>query len=225
MLEALFNSELRVKLLNLFLLHPESKYCVSQISSDLKISSATVRKEIENILKIGLINESKELNIEKTKVEEKNLNKPGVNNSKSSGKKITAKNSKEKKEDLVSQFSINKSFILYPKIKSLFIKAQILSSQNFILSLEKNFAPKLLVLTGFFTNQIDAETDLLIVGQIKRPIFIKLISDLEKELGHEINFTIMDETEFNYRKEIMDLFLHTILDGKKIVLIDNVSTQ
>ena len=117
---------------------------------------------------------------------------------------------------------VNKDFILFPEIKALFLKAQILSSQNFINGLEKNFQTKLLVLTGFFTNQADAQTDLLIVGPVKRQLFLKLIADLEKDLGHEINFTIMDETEYNYRKEIMDIFLYAILDGKKIVLIDNL---
>lgn len=79
----------------------------------------------------------------------------------------------------------------------------------------------MLILTGFFTNYPEAQTDLLIVGNVKRPAFLKIISELEKDLGHEINFTILDDKEFKYRQEIMDIFLYNILEGKTIVLIDN----
>ena len=58
MLNSLFESELRVKLLNIFLLHPESKYCISQIASDITINAASIRREIDKLLKTGLIIET-----------------------------------------------------------------------------------------------------------------------------------------------------------------------
>jgi len=63
------------------------------------------------------------------------------------------------------------------------------------------------------------------VGQVARPAFLKLINELEKDLGHEINFTILEEKEFKYRQEIMDIFLYNILEGKTIVLIDNFTQK
>ena len=134
----------------------------------------------------------------------------------------TTKKNKKKIVEEKKYYSANKGFILYPEIKALFIKSQILSSQNFILNLEKNFQAKLVLLTGFFTNYPEAQTDLLMVGQIKKPLFLKLISELEHDLGREINFTIMDESEFRYRQEMMDIFLYNIFEGKKIVLIDKI---
>lgn len=224
MLNALFDSEARVKLLNHFLLHPESKYCASQIVTDLKININTVNKEIEKIQKIGLIIESPNQIIEQsTQIsapEEKEENKKEEKRTKKN-----LKNKPLKEKGTKKYFEVNKGFILYPEIKALFVKAQILSSQKFILSLEKTFQPKLLILSGFFTNYPEAQTDILIVGQVKRPIFLKLISDLEKDLGHEINFTILDENEYKYRKEIMDIFLYTILEGKTVVLIDKLSNK
>jgi hypothetical protein len=166
---------------------------------DLKLTPNSVRHEIDNILKFGLITESAaplaELPEKKTKT----------------------------KELAIRYFEINKNFILYPEIKALFIKAQVLSSQKFILNLQKSFQPKLLALSGFFTNFPEAQTDLLIVGPVKRPAFMKLVAELEKDLGHEINFTILDEKEFKYRQEIMDIFLYNILEGKTIFLIDNLT--
>lgn len=120
-------------------------------------------------------------------------------------------------------FSVNTNFLLYPEIKALFAKAQILSSQEFINGLQKICQPSFLALTGIFTNYPEAQTDILIVGTLRRPPFLKLIKDLEKDLGREINFTILSEREFQYREEIMDIFLYNILEGKTLVLIDNIS--
>jgi hypothetical protein len=218
MLNALFGSEARVKILNLFLLHPESKYYINQIALDLKLAPNSVRKEMENILQLGLIIESPVVIFDKVEetAEEKRETKKNKNQK-------PDKKKEETKKDEKKYFEINKNFILYPEIKALFIKAQILSSQKFISTLEKSFQPKLLILTGFFTNYPEAQTDLLIVGSVKRPPFLKLITDLEKDLGHEINFTILEEKEFKYRQEIMDIFLYNILEGKTVVLIDNFS--
>jgi len=214
MLKLLFNSETRVKLLNLFLLHSENQYSANQLAGELKLTSPQINKELINLIQLGLVIEI--------------LVKPANNEvgDDKSNKPVKAKNNKNKNAALDKEgkkyFTINRSFILYPEIKSLFIKSQILSSQNFILNLEKNFQAKLVLLTGFFTNYPEAQTDLLIVGEIKRPAFLKLMAELEKDLGRELNFTIMDEKEFNYRQEIMDIFLYNIIEGKKIILIDTL---
>ncbi len=210
MLNALFGSEAKVKILSLFLLHTETKYSTQQIVNDLKLTPGVVQRELTGILEFGLISEFSIQNL----VEDETL-KPKKDTKKIS-KKIKVENKKE-----IKYFQANKGFILYPELKALFIKAQILSSQKFITSLQKEFNPKLLILTGFFTNYSEAQTDLLIVGEVKRPAFLKLISELENNLGHEINFTILDEEEFKYRHEIMDIFLYNILDGKTITLIDS----
>ena len=205
MLNAIFGSEARVKILSLFLLHPETKYYILQLARDLKLPTASARREVENISKFGLISEVAAPLTE-----------------------FADNESKTKKKELKTEkkyFEVNKNFILYPEVKALFIKAQILSSQKFLINLQKNFQPKLLALTGFFTNYPEAQTDILIVGHIKRPSFLKLIAELEKDLGHEINFTIFEEREFKYRQEIMDIFLYNIIEGKTITLIDNLTRK
>jgi len=194
MLNELFGSELRAKMLNLLLLHPEERYLVRTLTSDLESPVNLVRRELDKLNSLGLIIEETELVKEGKKAEKK-------------------------------YYSINKGFILYPEIKSLFIKAQILSSQKFIDGLQKIAQPKFLALTGIFTNYPEARTDILIIGHVRRPAFLKLIKELEISLEREINFTIMDETEFKYRTEIMDIFLYNILGGKNIVLIDTLTKK
>lgn len=216
MLKLLFSSETRVKLLNLLLLHADNRYTQAQLASELKMPSAAIGREMANLTQLGLINELI------VKEDIKPTPTPVAKDVKKVKTKTVEKKDKKRVIEEKKYFFANKSFILYPEIKALFIKSQILSSQNFILNLEKNFQAKLVLLTGFFTNYPEAQTDLLIVGQIKKPLFLKLISDLERDLGREINFTIMDETEFRYRQEMMDIFLYNIFEGKKIILVDNI---
>lgn len=147
MLNPLFGSTVRAKILTFFLLHSEKKDCLRQLARDLKLPVSSVRRELENLVKFGLINEEK-------------IKENGG-----------AKRLKGKKK----YFSANKNFILYPEIKALFLKAQILSSQKFLDRLQKICQPKFLALTGLFTNYPEAQTDILIVGTVRRRAFLKLI--------------------------------------------------
>lgn len=119
-------------------------------------------------------------------------------------------------------YFLENNFILYPEIKALFIKAQILSSQKFINDLQKICQPKFLALSGLFINNSKSPTDILVVARVRRLEFLKLIKELEHDLGKEINFTLMDETEFTYRREIMDVFLYNLLEDENIILIDQI---
>jgi len=198
MLEPIFGSVPRVKILNLLLLSETKKFPLTSLARDLNLPVNSVRHELANLIKFGLVNEEK-ISSERNETGDKLANK------------------KEKK-----YFSANNDFILYPEIRALFVKAQILFSQKFILGLQKICQPKFLALTGLFTNYPEAQTDILIVGSVRRSAFLKLIKELEKDLGREINFTILKETEFRYREEIMDIFLYNILEGKTLILLDNL---
>lgn len=178
MLNALFGSEARSKLLNLFLIDPEKKYTLKQLNKEADIGLAALRKELAGFKNFGLL----------------------------------------KEED--DYWCVNKDFIIFPELKALVAKAQVLSSQRFLEGLRKVSDPLLLAMTGVFTGDQLVKTDILLVGPVKRRPLAKLVGELEKELGREINYTIMDETEFSYRQEVMDIFLYNILNGKTIFLID-----
>lgn len=119
----------------------------------------------------------------------------------------------------------DKNFVIFPELRALVVKAQILSSQKFLEGLKKISQLKLLVLTGLFTGDQEAKTDILMVGSLKRPAFLKLVAELEADLGREINYTILTEAEYRYRQEVMDIFVFNILAGKIIILIDEISDQ
>jgi len=131
---------------------------------------------------------------------------------------VSETKSKEKK-----YYAVSHDFLLFNELKSLFIKAQMLSTKDFAENVQKICTPKLFILTGFFTGNTEAKTDLLIVGKVSKEKLLKLIKELEEAVNREINYTIMDEKEFIYRQEIFDVFLHKLMEGKKIVISDHLT--
>jgi len=63
------------------------------------------------------------------------------------------------------------------------------------------------------------EVDLLVVGSVVLPELSLLVRDEEKRLDTEINYTVMTEEEFEFRKKKRDPFIHEILFGSRVMLI------
>ncbi|MFH1186727.1 MAG: hypothetical protein V1697_00980 [Candidatus Levyibacteriota bacterium] len=63
------------------------------------------------------------------------------------------------------------------------------------------------------------EIDLLIVGTVVLPELALLIREEEKKLNKEINYTVMSEDEFTFRKKKRDPFVLSVLSGSRIMLI------
>ncbi len=208
MLGKLFGSNARVKILKKFLLHPEQKHYIRQLARDLGLQVNSVRRELENLEELGLL-----ISKVGTGAEADDADYPPV--SAEETKKKSTGHGQEKK-----YYQANENFVLFEEIKALIIKAQILYEKNFINKLIKIGKPKLLILTGLFVNKANSATDILIVGRLNKNKLSQLLKELEKDLGQELNFTLMDNGEFKYRRDITDVFLYDVLEGKKIVVID-----
>jgi len=75
--------------------------------------------------------------------------------------------------------------------------------------------------TRFAKNETSApdEVDVLVVGQIVLPELQSLISDEQAKREREINYSYMDEAEFNFRVRRRDPFILKVLVQPKIMLI------
>jgi DNA-binding transcriptional regulator YhcF (GntR family) len=224
MLEKIFGSKARVKILKAFLMKPDEKFYIRQLARDLKLQVNSVRRELINLEDFGLLysdtnTKSASLSSDKLNLD-KNDNKGELENSKdevSQEKEVKTRSIREKK-----YYQLNKNFILFSEIKSLIVKSQILSGESFIKKLKMICDPKFILLGGMFLNNENAPTDVLIVADVEKEKLMKIIQDLEFELNREVNFTAMDEKEFRYRQEVADVFLHGVLNSKKIVLLDKI---
>ena len=69
------------------------------------------------------------------------------------------------------------------------------------------------------------EVDLLIVGNVVLPELALLVREEEKRLNTEINYTVMTEDEFDFRKKKRDPFIISILLGSRVMLIGDEETM
>ena len=80
---------------------------------------------------------------------------------------------------------------------------------------------KYAMFSGRFARRIEkkpTDVDLIIVGTIVLPELAILIRDEEKRLGREINYTVMTEEEFAFRKKKRDPFILSVISGSRVML-------
>ncbi|MDD5341071.1 MAG: hypothetical protein PHC97_01385 [Patescibacteria group bacterium] len=190
MLEQLFGSQSRVRLLQIFLANPDEKYFVRELTRSLNSQINAVRRELENLEDLGVIKISEEI--------------------------------EEKKNQKKKYYKVNTDFILYHELKSIFQKAQFLLEKRFAKSVRKIGKVYFLALTGSFVGKKDVPIDIIAVGSLGKKKFEKIIRSFQKDLKRELNYTLLDREEFDYRRSVADRFLYNILDSDKIVLIDEI---
>jgi DNA-binding transcriptional ArsR family regulator len=81
---------------------------------------------------------------------------------------------------------------------------------------------KYAMISGKFARRVKEDTDsvdLLIVGTVVLPELSLLVKDEEAKRGQEINYTVMTEEEFIFRKKRMDPFINGIISGSRVMLI------
>lgn len=81
---------------------------------------------------------------------------------------------------------------------------------------------KYAMFSGRFARRLKKEpnsVDFLIVGMVVLPELAILIRDEEKRLNTEINYTVMTEEEFSFRKKKRDPFILSIINGSRIMLL------
>jgi len=81
---------------------------------------------------------------------------------------------------------------------------------------------KFAMFSGKFVRRLNSgpdEVSLLLVGTVVLPELTLLIRAEEKRLNTEINYTVMSEEEFEFRKKRRDPFILSILSGSRVMLI------
>lgn len=194
-LEQLFGSKTRARLLALFLQHHDQAYFVRELTRKIDAQLNSVRRELQNLVELGVIMERADKPVSKAKVARA-----------------------EKKKFYIS----NPDFMLFEDLRGLFTKASIFLKNNLVQEIDDHGDIAYLAFTGRFVGNAASPTDILIVGNIDQKALQKVVSAFEDEMGHEINYTLMPKEEFLYRRQVTDRFLFSLLEGEKIVMIDRV---
>lgn len=196
-LEQMFGSTTRARLMSLFLQHPNQAFFVRQLARQIDSQLNSVRREIANLIEMGLIDEKKLNEAHQTKI------------------------LAEKKK----YYAANTAFILFEDLRSLFQKIQILLKQNFVEEIDAKGHIVYFIFTGRFVDVEDIPTDILIVGDVKPAELEKMIAKFETEFPYEINYTLMPKDEFLDRRQVGDRFLLSIINAEKVVMIDRLNSR
>lgn len=201
-LEKLFGSSARVKIIRLFLQNPSDLFNPKEISRRLKINANLLRREIFLLEKIGFI-KHKAVNIDAI---------------------IKLKNGKFKnRKKKIQGIGLDEMFPLLASLKNLFLDTPVFNKEKLVQSLKNSGNIKLIILSGVFLQKDTSGADLLLVGDgLNRARAEKALKKAESEIGREIVFAIFDTKEFLYRFSMYDRFLRDILDYPHEKIMDKL---
>lgn len=129
---------------------------------------------------------------------------------------------KAKTRNRKKYYTINTDFPILEELKSIISKAT--SGVGHIADEIKSLGdPKIILFTGQFINRPTETVDILIVGEIdKDKLSVYLNRDVRTQ--RSVNFTIMSEEDFNYRKSCRDKFLTDLLqDTRNLIPVNKLT--
>ncbi len=118
-------------------------------------------------------------------------------------------------------FTLNKQYQFYDEFLRIFTKSDPFA-QAILHILPKLGRVKFIALSTKYSKRQSIKEDevyVLFVGLIVVPEVQTLISEAEKQFGREINYTVMNEEEFLFRKRNNDPFLWRFLRQPKVMLV------
>ncbi len=95
--------------------------------------------------------------------------------------------------------------------------------QDILAALRRAGIARLVVLSGFFAGVLEAQVDLLVVGDhLDERVLATAVHTLEAELGREIRYASFATPDFRYRLGVYDRLLRDVFDYPHRVLIDKI---
>ncbi len=190
MIDTLFGSKTRVKLLYLFLNNPSRAFYVREITRRVDEQINSVRRELANMLSVGVI---KSDSIDNKLYYEVDQNYPHYQPLKQI---FASKNSPAKTTTEVN------NTMQWEKLT------------------RKINGAKVVILSGGFTKGSRTKIDVLIAGSPLKTQVKKFIQDLEEDEHRPLHYTVVPYDDFYYRMSIKDRFITEILDGSHRVILD-----
>tara|TARA_B100002003_G_C13867824_1_gene424484 strand:- start:78 stop:695 length:618 start_codon:yes stop_codon:yes gene_type:complete len=198
----LFGNPARVKIMRLFLFNNEEAYDNEEVSKRTKVPKTTVRKETTVLEKANLI--KKRSFFKEVK--------------RGRGKKV--KTIKKR----VKGWALNPDFYYLSALQNLLIETPPFSNSQIEKKFKKAGSIKLLLVSGVFIQEWDNKVDILVVGdKLNHSIVDHAVRVLESEVGTELSYAVFNTPEFEYRMNIYDKLIRSILDYPHSVVINKLN--
>lgn len=190
MIDALFGSKTRVKLLHLFLNNPNRAFYVREITRKIDEQINSVRRELANMLSIGIISSETSNN---RLYYEINQDYPHY-------------------KPLHEIFSDVSGGVTTVEAK--------VDANDWTKRLKPLGDVRVLIFSGSLVKGSTSDVDVLIAGDINKTQAKKFIKELEEEENRSLNFAVMSYQDFYYRLSIRDKFVVAITSGKHTTVTD-----
>lgn len=194
MIDALFGSKTRVKLLHLFLNNPGQSFYVREITRKIEEQINSVRRELSNMMAIGIIV------------------------SDSADNKLYYQVNQEYEFYTALRAIFADDFSLPAQKTQPAIQSQEPSQLEKLLG--KLNGLRVAVASGRLVVGSSSSVDLLLVGSLPLKQVEAVMADVEKSEGKELRYSVLPYDEFYYRLSIRDRFITDVINGKHTVLVD-----
>ena len=201
MIDKLFGSKTRVKLLHLFLNHPGQSFYVREITRVIDEQINSVRRELSNMLEVGVITSDSADNKLYYEVNQRYEFYSALRAIFAGVAVDTAKPSLATEESDVNEIYLS--------------------------TIAGISALRLAIVAGVLVRGSTSSVDVLLVGTLPTAKVKAAMANIEKTEGREINYSVMSYDDFYYRLSVRDKFITEILNSKHMVAIDkdNVLSQ
>lgn len=190
MIDALFGSKTRVKLLHLFLNNPGKAFYVREITRLIDEQINSVRRELSNMLEVGIITSDNADNKLYYEVNQR-----------------------------YEYYVPFRAIFADERVEAASV-ATATAPAGWRDALKGLSGLRLVVVAGVLVKGSASSVDLLIVGDVPSAKLKNVIKQIEKSEARELNYTLLNYDEFYYRLSVRDRFITEILSGKHAVLYD-----
>lgn len=120
-------------------------------------------------------------------------------------------------------WQLNTTFPLLSHLRGL-VKSNLLDRrQELVRQFNRCGKISLLIVSGVLIEDNDSRADLLVVGErIKRGVLERTVKGIEAELGQELRYAVMTNSDYAYRLNTSDKFLRDVLEYPHERLIDRL---
>jgi hypothetical protein len=199
-LEKIFGSAAKVKIMRIFLFNPGVSYDLSTIMTRAKVNKTTAKKEIKTLTEICLIRQ---------KTLSRNV--------------IVDRRKQISKRKKVQCWALNNNFSYLGPLQSFLINTALVQNKDIINRFDRIGRIKLLIISGIFIQEWESRVDLLIVGDnIRKDTLENVVKTLESEIGKELSYAAFETSDFQYRLAVYDKLIRDILDYPHQKLINKL---
>lgn len=194
MIDALFGSKTRVKLLHLFLNNPGQAFYVREITRTIDEQINSVRRELSNMLEVGIIT------------------------SDSADNKLYYQANQR-----YEYYMPLRAIFADQKMGASVSAAQIGDAPAWQRLVTDLAGVRVAIAAGVLVKGAVGGVDLLIAGDVTSRQMTRVVAAIESDIGRELSYTVLPYEEFYYRLSVHDRFITGIIQNKHQVLVDTDS--